>query len=75
VVLQEEDEVLLPADLWQGSGMGPGGSPVPSCPPTPGTGAVTRADASATPWNQSRVAWQVSTSVLLATDKCSRSRS
>ena len=75
MVLQEEEEVLLPAYLWQGSGMGPEALPILSCLPAPRTGAITRADASATPWNQSRVARQLSTSVRLAADKCSRSRS
>lgn len=75
VVLQEEEEVLLPAHLQQGSSVGLGAHLCPPAPPSSRDGAVTRADASTTPWNQSRVARQVSTSVRLATDKCSRSRS
>lgn len=75
VVLQEEEEVLLPAHLQQRVAWGRGAPLCPPVPPSSGDGAVTRADASTTPWNQSWVAQQVSTSVRLAADKCSRSRS
>lgn len=75
VVLQEKEEVLLPAYLQERSSVGPGAHLCPPVPPSSWDGAITRADASTTPWNQSRAARQVSTSVRLAADKCSRSRS
>lgn len=75
MLLQEEQQVLLPAYLQHGSSVGLGGHLSPPVPPALGMGAVTCTDASATPWNQSWVARQVSTSVRLATVKCSRSRS
>lgn len=75
VVLQEEEEVLLPAHLQQESSVGPRAHLCPPVSPSSWDSAITLMDASTMPWNQSRVARQVSTSVRLAADKCSRSRS